>query len=61
MTKKPEKLHKIGHISVCNFYPIAVTKKVANWDMANFVHFLGLLSHKIHMLRYIELKQPKNV
>ena len=29
--------------------------------MADFVHFLELLSQKIHMLRYIELKQPKNV
>ena len=30
MTKKPEKLQKIGHISVCNFYPIAVTKKASH-------------------------------
>ena len=29
--------------------------------MADFVHFLGLLGHKIHMLRYIELKQAKNM
>ena len=25
---KPQKVHKIGHISVVNFYPIAVIKKV---------------------------------
>ena len=29
--------------------------------MADFVHFLGLLGHKIHMLSYIELKQAKNM
>ena len=29
--------------------------------MADFVHILGLLGHKIHMLRYIERKQAKNI
>ena len=29
--------------------------------MADLVHFLGLLGHKIHILRYIELKQAKNM
>ena len=28
MAKKPQKVHKTGHILVCNFYPIEVTKKV---------------------------------
>ena len=27
MAIKPQKVHKIGHISVCNFYPIVITKK----------------------------------
>ena len=35
--------------------------KVGDSDMANFVHFLGLLGHKFHMLRYIELKQIQNM
>ena len=30
MAKKTQKVHKIGHISVYNFYPIAVTKKVSH-------------------------------
>ena len=30
MAIKPQKGHEIGHISVCNFYPIVVTKKVSH-------------------------------
>ena len=30
MAKTSQKMHKIGHISVCNFYQIAFTNKVLN-------------------------------
>ena len=35
MAKKPQKVHKIGHISVCNFYPIVVTKKASHPALFN--------------------------
>ena len=30
MAIKPQKVHKIGHISVCNFYLIVVTKRISH-------------------------------
>ena len=35
MAKKHQKVHKTGHISVFNFYPIAVTKKVSHPSFFN--------------------------
>ena len=35
MAKKPQRVHKTGHISVFNFYPIAVTKKVSHPSFFN--------------------------
>ena len=37
MAIKPQKVHKIGHISVCNFYPIVATKKVHTLNFSIFL------------------------
>ena len=43
MAKSPKKMHKIGHISVYSFYPIAVTKKVSHplevWQLITVFDF----------------------
>ena len=36
MAKNPKNMHKIGHVSVCNFYPIEVTKKVLHPALCMF-------------------------
>ena len=62
MATKPQKVHKIGHISVLNFYPIVVTKKVSHPTFFNIFATLVQFSRKFRQnIAKVEIQKSKQI
>ena len=60
MAKKPLKMDKIGHVSVCVFASTSFAKRVITFELFNFLHEIFKINFKLNfflmLLRYPELR-----